>query len=120
MTSLVPSGNTGGANQQLNGREIRPLMVSVYLVDREAYELTADGQRLIDDLRNFNTSLNESTKVEMAHQKILVFDDDMDTGASLKLCVSTLLNIIKQNDIQGTDIKCMTVFNHLQFNQRTS
>ena len=120
MTSLVPSGNTGGTNQQLNGREIRPLMVSVYLVDRETYELTADGQRLIDDLKNFNMPLNESTKVEMARQKILVFDDDMDTGASLKLCVSTLLNIINQNKIQGTDIKCMTVFNHLQFNQRTS
>ena len=71
---------------QLPGKELRPLMVSVYLVNKKEYVLTKEGEELINDLKTYqDIPLNETEKVEITNRKMMIFDDDMDTGASLKL-----------------------------------
>lgn len=101
---------------QLPGKELRPLMVSVYLVNKKEYVLTKEGEELINDLKSYqDMPLNETEKVEITNRKMMIFDDDMDTGASLKLCVNSLQKILKENNITNTSIKCLTMFNHIEF-----
>ena len=101
---------------QLPGKELRPLMVSVYLVNKKEYVLTKEGEELINDLKTYqDIPLNETEKVEITNRKMMIFDDDMDTGASLKLCVKTLTQILNENNITNTSLKCLTMFNHIEF-----
>lgn len=119
MTSLFWGGamqKNSKTQSKLSGETLRPLMVSVYLVNEQEYVLTKQGKELINELKMLeNNQLNEVEKVEMANRKIMIFDDDMDTGASLKLCVNSLQKILKENKITNTSIKCLTMFNHLEF-----
>lgn len=119
MTSLFWGGamqKNKDTQSKLSGKSLRPLMVSVYLVNEQEYVLTKQGEELINELKMLeNTQLNEVEKVEMANRKIMIFDDDMDTGASLKLCVNSLQKILKENNITNTSIKCLTMFNHIEF-----
>lgn len=119
MTSLFWGGamlKNKETQSKLPGKALRPLMVSVYLVNEQEYVLTKQGEELINELKmSKNNRLNEVEKVEMTNRKIMIFDDDMDTGASLKLCVNSLQKILKENNITNTSIKCLTMFNHIQF-----
>lgn len=119
MTSLFWGGamqKNKDTQSKLSGKALRPLMVSVYLVNEQEYVLTKQGKELINELKMLdNKQLNEVEKVEMANRKIMIFDDDMDTGASLKLCVNSLQKILKENNITNTSIKCLTMFNHIKF-----
>jgi hypoxanthine phosphoribosyltransferase len=119
MTSLFWGGamqKNSKTQSKLSGQTLRPLMVSVYLVNEQEYVLTKQGEELINELKMLeNTQLNEVEKVEMANRKIMIFDDDMDTGASLKLCVNSLQKILNENNITNTSIKCLTMFNHIEF-----
>jgi hypothetical protein len=118
MTSLVASGRpiTTNKDSKLTATDARPLMVSVYIVNQQKYELTKDGQRLIQDLQaipDIPEQLNESEKVEINNKRILIFDDDIDTGASMKLCVESMENILERYKIQSTQIKGLTAFTKL-------
>lgn len=120
MTSLVPTGRpiTTNKNSKLTATDARPLMVSVYIVNRQKYELTKDGERLIQDLQaapDIPGQLNESEsqQVEINNKRILIFDDDIDTGASMKLCVQSMENILEQYKIQSTQMKGLTAFTKL-------
>lgn len=116
MTSLIDSGHAIKKGSKLNGADARPLIVSVYIVNQQKYELTKDGQRLIQDLQavpDIPGQLNESEKVEINNKRILIFDDDIDTGASMKLCVNSMENILKQYNIQSTELKGLTAFTNL-------
>lgn len=119
MTSLFWGGamqKNSKTQSKISGQTLRPLMVSVYLVNEQEYVLTKQGEELINELKMLeNTQLNEVEKVEMTNRKIMIFDDDMDTGASLKLCVNSLQKILKENNITNTSIKCLTMFNHIEF-----
>lgn len=119
MTSLFWGGamqKNKDTQSKLSGKALRPLMVSVYLVNEQEYVLTKQGEELINELKMLdNKQLNEVEKVEMTNRKIMIFDDDMDTGASLKLCVNSLQKILKENNITNTSIKCLTMFNHIKF-----
>jgi hypothetical protein len=119
MTSLFWGGamqKNSKTQSKISGQTLRPLMVSVYLVNEQEYVLTKQGEELINELKMLeNTQLNEVEKVEMANRKIMIFDDDMDTGASLKLCVNSLQKILNENNITNTSIKCLTMFNHIEF-----
>lgn len=117
MTSLVDSGHAINKNSKMNGADARPLMVSVYIVNQQKYELTKDGQRLIQDLQavpDIPGQLNESEKVEINNKRILIFDDDIDTGASMKLCVESMENILERYKIQSTEMKGLTAFTNLE------
>lgn len=117
MTSLVDSGHAITKNSKMNGADARPLMVSVYIVNQQKYELTKDGQRLIQDLQavpDIPGQLNESEKVEINNKRILIFDDDIDTGASMKLCVESMENILERYKIQSTEMKGLTAFTNLE------
>ena len=122
MTSLVSSGYSINREEgsKLSGDDARPLMVSVYIVNQQKYELTKDGQRLIKDLQavpDMTGQLNESEKVEINNKRILVFDDDIDTGASMKLCVDSMENILQRYKIQSTEMKGLTAFTNLEFQE---
>lgn len=119
MTSLVASGHpiTTNKDSKLTATDARPLMVSVYIVNQQKYELTKDGQRLIQDLQavpDIPGQLNESEKVEINNKRILIFDDDIDTGASMKLCVESMENILERYKIQSTEMKGLTAFTNLE------
>lgn len=119
MTSLVASGYsiTTNKDSKLTATDARPLMVSVYIVNQKKYELTKDGQRLIQDLQAVSDipgQLNETEKVEINNKRILIFDDDIDTGASMKLCVESMEKILQRYDIKSTEMKGLTAFTNLE------
>jgi hypothetical protein len=112
MTSLIPSGNIG-ANSKVSGAKLRPLIVTVYFVNNQQYELTTEGKTMMEIIsNNIKQNLQEDKKnVELSHQNILIFDDDMDTGASLKLCVDTMNKVLNDYRVSNnTQIKCLTLF----------
>lgn len=109
MTSLVRSGATGAA---ISGQEIRPLIADVYIVNEPKYELTIEGKQMISELQSnqLHGTLNEKEKVELAHQNILIFDDDIDTGSSLKLTINAMNQALEEAKINNTNLKCLTLF----------
>ena len=107
MTSLVRSGGTGGA---ISGQLLRPLIADVYVINEPQYELTVDGKKMIEEMQLLQNSLNEKQSVELAHQKILIFDDDIDTGTSLKLTINALNRVLTEANINNTMLKCLTLF----------
>jgi hypothetical protein len=112
MTSLIPSGNIG-ANSKVSGAKLRPLIVTVYFVNNQQYELTTEGKTMMEIIsNNIKQNLQEDKKnVELSHQNILIFDDDMDTRASLKLCVDTMNKVLNDYRVSNnTQIKCLTLF----------
>ena len=112
MTSLIPSGNIG-KNSKISGAKLRPLIVTVYFVNNQQYELTTEGKTMMEIIsNNIKQNLQENKKnVELSHQNILIFDDDMDTGASLKLCVDTMNKVLNDYGVSNnTQIKCLTLF----------
>lgn len=118
MTSLIPSGNfaekqnkNDKTEKTIAGQLVRPLVVDVYIINEPQYELTVDGKRMMEEMRfNQDNALNEKKRVELAHQKILIFDDDIDTGTSLKLTVGALNNALSEYGINNTYVKCLTLF----------
>ena len=109
MTSLVSSGYTGAS---ISGQLLRPLIADVYVVNEPQYELTVEGKQMIEQMQiaQNNITLNEKQRVELAHQKILIFDDDIDTGSSLKLTINALNRVMQEANITNTRLMCMTLF----------
>lgn len=107
MTTLLPTGAVHkGA---INGQLLRPLVADVYAVNRKEYELTVEGRTMINEMKE-NMASQQKEKVEMAHQSILIFDDDIDTGSSLKLTVDALNKVLREAKITNTYLECLTLF----------
>ena len=109
MTSLVRSGAI--EKSVLPGQELRPLVADVYVINEPQYELTDEGGRMIESMKQTQgPQLNEKTKVKIANQNILIFDDDIDTGSSLKLTINALNRVLSEAKITNTQLQCLTLF----------
>lgn len=122
MTSLIQSGAVS-ANSALPGQKLRPLVANVYIINEPVYELTVGGRELINILKerqNAAMAMNEKyikqtaskreRKVDIYQQRVLLFDDDIDTGSSLRLAINSFNSELKAAGVTNTVLKCLTVY----------
>ena len=115
MTTIASSGPMF-KGVPIEGSLLRPLFLDVYVLNLQEYELPQDVvERLRQSLQQPGP-MNERVKLDKLEgsKRLVIFDDDMDSGTSLKLAI----NAIQKYKFQGLQLMCFTLFNKLEFSTR--